>query len=141
MKALFDTNIILDVMLARGSYARPAALLLSEVERGRIEGYLSAITITTIFYLASKTVNKKIAKEQIQNLLAIFKISPINQKVLNSALEMNFTDYEDAVLNAAAIESDVEFIVTRNAKDLQKSHLTIVDADDLLYILKSKEKP
>ncbi len=51
MKILFDTNVVLDVLIDRKPFSLTASLLFSEVEKGRIEGFLCATTITTIYYL------------------------------------------------------------------------------------------
>ena len=56
MKVMFDTNVILDVLLECPPFSEPAAKLLSRAERGEIQGFVCATTITTIFYLARKAV-------------------------------------------------------------------------------------
>ena len=58
MKVLFDTNIILDVLLNREPFVANSALLMGYVESEVIEGYLCATTITTLDYLLSKALNK-----------------------------------------------------------------------------------
>lgn len=40
MKVLFDTNILLDAMLAREPFVADAAFLLNAVESGRVEGFI-----------------------------------------------------------------------------------------------------
>jgi len=44
MKVLFDTNVVLDVLLAREPFAAVAAQLLSLADKGRIQGVLSGRT-------------------------------------------------------------------------------------------------
>lgn len=46
MRVLFDTNILLDALLAREPFVANAAFLLDAVESGRIEGFISATTVT-----------------------------------------------------------------------------------------------
>lgn len=58
MKVLFDTNIILDVLLKRELFFDAASQLMAHVERNQIQGYLGATTITTLFYLMAKTLGK-----------------------------------------------------------------------------------
>ena len=48
MKVLFDTNVVLDVLLERRIFFAPAATLFSKVEAGEIEGLLGATTVTTV---------------------------------------------------------------------------------------------
>ncbi len=63
MKILFDTNVILDLLLLRKPYHNAATYLISEVERGNIEGYVCPTTITTIAYLVTKVKGSGGSKE------------------------------------------------------------------------------
>ena len=47
MKVLFDTNVVLDVLLARQPYAQVSTQLLSLADQGRLHGVLCATTVTT----------------------------------------------------------------------------------------------
>ncbi len=51
MRVIFDTNIVLDLLLDRAPFADTATYLFSKVERAEITGFLCATTITTIHYL------------------------------------------------------------------------------------------
>ena len=137
MKILFDTNVILDVMLLRDPFYKAAALLLSEVEREKVEGFVCSTTVTTIHYLVEKAKGRKAALFQIRNLLKIFQISQVDKSCLVSALSSNIKDFEDAVLNESAYRERVDGIVTRNIKDFGGSKLTIYNPDELLKILKA----
>ena len=65
MRILFDTNVILDVLLDREPFSTTAAKLFSKVETGEITGYVCATTITTIHYLARKVIGTGSAMEEI----------------------------------------------------------------------------
>ena len=60
MRVLVDTNIILDVLLEREPFFSSAKALLQTIESRQIQGYLTATTLTDIFYIARK--NKGIEK-------------------------------------------------------------------------------
>ena len=137
MKILFDTNVILDVMLLREPFFKPAAWLLSEVERNHIHGFICATTVTTIYYLVEKVKNRQFAEEQISGLLKIFGVTPDDKSCLESALTTKGNDYEDAVLYESAIRQGVEGIVTRNEKDFPKSKIPIYNPDELVKIIKA----
>ena len=137
MKVLFDTNVILDVMLLREPFLKSSALLLAEVERKNIEGFVCSTTVTTIHYLVEKTKNRKVALSQIESLLKIFQVTQVDKSCLESALNSKITDFEDAVLNESAYRERVDGIVTRNEKDFKQSKLTIYNPEELLKILKS----
>ena len=137
MKILFDTNVILDVMLLRKPFFESSALILAEVERKNIEGFVCSTTITTIHYLVEKSKGRKEALAQIKNLLKIFQVSQVDKSCLESALSSKIKDYEDAVLEGSASIERVDGIVTRNEKDFKKSKLNIYNPEELLKILKS----
>lgn len=61
MKALFDTNVILDSLLKRSPFEINANTLIHYVERRSVNGYLCSTTITTIYYIAQKDYGKQYA--------------------------------------------------------------------------------
>lgn len=56
MRVLFDTNVVLDVLLDREPHAGVAARLFALVDRERLDGVVCATTVTTIHYLAAKAI-------------------------------------------------------------------------------------
>ena len=135
MNVLFDTNIILDVLLDRKEFVELSASLVSLVETHDIEGYLCATTVTTIDYLVTKTHNKKVAKISIQKLLSLFKIARVDQEVLSLSIESEFTDFEDAVQYFSGQLVGVNAIVTRNAKDYKKANYAVYSPSELWGIV------
>ena len=132
MKVLFDTNVVLDVLLAREPFASVAAQLLSLADKGRIQGVLCATTVTTIHYLATKAVGRRQAQKHIRELLAIFEVAPVDRFVLGQALDTRLPDYEDAVLHEAARAAGAVGIVTRNAKDFSGATVPVLSPEELL---------
>lgn len=132
MRVLFDTNVILDVLLDREPHADVATRLLSLVDQGRLEGVVCATTMTTIHYLASKAVGDEAAARYITELLDMFSVAAVDGDVLDSALALGFPDFEDAVLHEAASASGALAIVTRNEKDFAAASLPIFDPHELL---------
>ena len=135
MKILLDTNIVLDVLMDRLPHSEAATELFSRVEDGTVIGYLCGTTITTVFYLAAKTVGTPRAQEEIRKLLQLFEVAPVNRHVLESALALDFNDFEDAVIHEAACHVGADAIVTRNQKDFKKSRLPVHSAEEMAKIL------
>jgi len=135
MKVLFDTHIILDVLLKREPFAAAASQLMAAVERDEIEGFLGATTVTTLFYLMAKTLGKAAAEENLHLLLRLFKVATVNQSVIETALDSDYADFEDAVLYSAAALIGCNAIVTRNVKDFKASTVPVYASDELLAIL------
>lgn len=138
MRILFDTHVILDVLLDREPFSSTAAKLFSEVEAGNISGYVCATTITTLHYLASKVIDAASAKEEINKLTMLFEVAPVNRAVLDAALVSEFKDFEDAVVHEAALYQGVQGIVSRDFNGFKKSKINVYSPEDLLLMLESK---
>jgi predicted nucleic acid-binding protein len=132
VRVLFDTNVVLDLLLAREPHASTAARLFSLVEGGRIKGSISATTVTTIHYIAAKTVGRTAAQKHLRQLLELFDVVNIDRQTLTGALDLGFPDYEDAVLHEAARRAGMAAIVTRNTRDFRKATLPVLLPSELL---------
>jgi len=140
MKILVDTNVVLDVMLDRKPFSLDAAELISKVETKELVGFLGATTITTIHYIARKTVGSEQARAEIEKLFKIFEIAPIDKSILESAVKSEIADFEDAVLHDAGKNIEVNAIVTRNQQDFKKGTLPVYSPEELLKLLDKKSK-
>lgn len=132
MRILFDTNVILDVLLDREPFSTTAAQLFSKVEAGELSGYICATTVTTLHYLARKTVGTERAQKEIKKLLNLFEVAPVNRSVLEGALKARFADFEDAVIHEAAVQVEVQGIVTRNIADFKGANILLYSPEELL---------
>ena len=140
MRVLFDTNVVLDVLLDRAPHAEPAAVLLAQVETGEITGYICATTVTTIHYLAGKASGTGQAKKHVGRLLSLMEVAPVNRPVLEGALASKISDYEDAVIVEAARQVDTQAIVTRNQKDFRASAVPVYTPAEMLKLLRLREE-
>ncbi len=138
MRILFDTNVILDVLLDREPFSSTAAKLFSKVETGEITGYVCATTITTLHYISSKVIGADSAIEEINKLLMLFEVAPVNRAVLDAALTSGFKDFEDAVVHASGVYKETQGIVTRDFDSFKKSKINVYSPEELLLMLESK---
>ncbi len=137
MRILFDTNVILDVLLEREPFVKDALYLLAKVERSEINGFICATTVTTIYYLVNKALGQKEATHHIRTLLSIFEIAPVNRAVIEEALNLKFPDFEDAVLYVSALTVGVDCIVTRNYSDFKRAKIPVYAPDELVKVIES----
>jgi|AntRauTorckE6833_2_1112554.scaffolds.fasta_scaffold00200_11 predicted nucleic acid-binding protein len=135
MNILFDTNILLDTLLKREPHFKSSVFLIDLAEKRNISGWLGATTVTTLYYLLSRELNKSQADNLTQSLFKIFDVSPVNRTVLETAFEAGFIDYEDGVLHQSALHSNLDGILTRNKKDFKKSKLPVYTPQELIAIL------
>ena len=121
MRVLFDTNVLMDVLLERELFVEESVQVIDQVVRGAVTGLICATTITTIFYLTSRDVGGEEAMRHIQKLMNLYEIAPVTRSVLDAAITSNSPDFEDAVLAEAAHQAGAQAIITRNLKDFAKS--------------------
>ena len=135
MKILFDTNVVLDLLLDREPFSDTAARLFSRVDEGDITGFINATTVTTVHYLARRTVGDRRARREIGNVLDLFDVAPVNLAVLEGALQAKFTDFEDAVLYNAALNVNADGIVTRNIGDFKRATIPVYAPEELDHLM------
>lgn len=132
MKVLFDTNVLLDAMLAREPFVADAAFLLNAVESGRVEGFMSATTVTDVHYLVGRqTKSSEAAIAAVTRLLALMEICAVDREVLEEAIALELPDFEDAVQIACAIELELEAIVTRDVNGFAGSPIPVLSPQEL----------
>lgn len=141
MRVLFDTNVVLDVLLNRTPYVGTAVPLFAGVERREITGLLGATTVTTIHYLSRKSLGERGARRQVRRLLDLFEVAPVTRPVLEDALVLGFADLEDAVLHEAGRHAGAEGVVTRDADGFRMATLPVYAPDELLAILEARDEP
>jgi predicted nucleic acid-binding protein len=137
MIVLFDTDVILDLLLDREPFAEAAAEIFTEVEKENIAGYMCATTVTTVYYLATKGAGATKANKAIHKLLSLLEVAPVNRAVLEGALEGRFDDSEDGVVSEAAAQVGATAIITRNVRHYKKSSVPAYLPADLLKMLQA----
>src|SRR6266567_9378327 len=120
-RILFDTNVVLDVLLDRQPYVEASAAAWAAVETGSSEGMLAAHAVTTIHYLVRKEKSTVKARRIISAILRVFGVATVDAAVIQEALQLPFSDFEDAVTAAAAQLAGCECIVTRDPKGFRGS--------------------
>jgi predicted nucleic acid-binding protein len=134
-RLLVDTNIVLDVLLDRHPHADKSVAIWAAVETSACEGYLAAHAITTIHYLVHKELGAARAKQLIKQILRVFRVAAVDGTVLEHALRLALSDFEDAVTAAAGQICGCDFIVTRDPKGFRGSPIRALGPEALLPML------
>ena len=137
MRVLVDTNVVLDVLMARAPHLDHALGIFALVETGRVRGVLGATTVTKVFYLAAKAVGPKAAARHVRALLELFDVAPVDRAVLLRALDARFVDFADAVLHEAGRSTGVDAVVTRDRSGFAAATLPVFTPDAFLGALRS----
>ena len=115
MRVLIDTNVILDFVLNRVPFADSAATLFEHIEQQTFSAVVSASAITDIFYLLNKEKVDAIAF--LKDFLSGVDVLGVDKTIIMYALYSGWADFEDAVQVQAAIENNIDAVITRNTKD------------------------
>lgn len=139
-KVFIDSDIIIDVFAHRDPFYNSAAKVLTLIDQKKISGFTSPLVFANIHYILSKLTTKELALNSLRKLKAIIQVIAINDKIIELALDSNFTDFEDAIQYHTAKSKEVGFIITRNKKDYQRSNISICTAEEYLLIWSVENK-
>ncbi|MDR0328363.1 MAG: PIN domain-containing protein [Planctomycetaceae bacterium] len=135
-RALFDTNVILDLVLNRPDFVEFAKQLFIAIDENRLTGYMSATTVTDIYYVTTRERGREFAALSLRRLVRVLEIVAVDKNVIVPALDSPIKDFEDAVQAEAAKSIGLDFIVTRNKRDFPHSPVLAVSPEELLKKLK-----
>ena len=132
MKILLDTNVVLDLLLAREPFVAYAREIFVLIENGEIEGYLCVNSVTTLHYLTGREKNKEEPDEIISELLSLFEVTLVDKKVLTEATTNNGIDYEDSVIYTSAFHNKIEIIITRDKRGFKNTKISTLTPQEFL---------
>ncbi len=119
MKVLIDTNLVLDLLLNRKPFVAKAVKVFEQAEKGHIEAYLTANSVSDIVDILRKAYSGEQIRAHLQNMFGFIKIMNVTASDIFGAFKLDMPDYEDALLVHCAKTGGIDFIVTRNKKDFQ----------------------
>lgn len=141
MRALIDTCIIIDALQNREPFADNAQQIFLLAANQKFTGYVTAKSITDIYYLMHRcTHNDKETRNVLNKLLIIFGIMDTAGVDCRHALISNVSDYEDAVMIETAKRSDADCIITRNKKDYAHADITVYTPNEFIDIINTEDE-
>jgi len=135
LRVLLDTNIVVDVALERQTFYTVSMQILASAYRGEIEAFISASTVSDIYYIVRKAKGHNATLEFLQIIAPFCRIATVDQFVISNALLSSLRDFEDAVQYETAIANQLEAIVTRNPQDFSGDGLQIFTPENLIQQL------
>lgn len=132
MQVLIDTNVVLDVLLNRDDFVRDAVAIL-KLPESSVQKYVSASAITDIYYIARQEIKDKAeVKNLLKTLLQIIHVADVSEDNILTALDSDWSDFEDSVQNAVAESHNYDAVITRNKGDYKKSNLKVFSPKEFL---------
>lgn len=130
MKVLIDTNIALDVLLNRKPFVEDAAKAFRQAEKGQIEAYITANSVTDLVYILREAYSLNEIKTHLKEMFRFIKIAGINPSMITGALDKDAPDFEDAVMMECARQSGMEMIITRNKTEFKNSDVPCISLEE-----------
>lgn len=141
MRALIDTCIVIDVLQSRQPFNRAAQALFLAVANRHFDGFLTAKSITAIYYLTHRATHSDAETRRIlTTLFQLFDLVDTRGVDCRRALSTDITDYEDAIMVESAVREGMDCIVTRNLSDYTKASIPVYTPDDFLALLTPTEE-
>ena len=128
-----DTNIIIDVLLEREPFVEDSCKVLSLCEDHLIHGFVSASSVTDVYYLVRKyTHSTDLAYKAVGKLLEIVKVGSVTNNDVLTAFQQKAKDFEDCLAATCAKSIRCDCIVTRNKKDFEEFGVPVLTPAELL---------
>ena len=142
MRVLIDTNILLTYLSGREDrYSDECEKIIEMCSDGHIEGIVAFHSLSTIWYVTRK-FPEEIRRGYIKRICLLMTISAVdNDAVLRAVEDDHFPDFEDALQDSCAQETECDYIITANLKDFSgHSHVSALTPDMFLSKLQETEK-
>lgn len=133
MRIMLDTNIIIDVLLEREPFVDDSYRVLKLCEEHQMDGFVSASSVTDIYYLVRKySHSTELAYKAIGKLLEIVKVCSVTNNDVLTAFQIKARDFEDCLVATCANSIRCDCIVTRNKKDFEEFDIPLLTPSELL---------
>ena len=141
MRVLVDTCVIIDALQSRVPFAEVAQKIFIHSPNRQFEGYITAKSVTDIYYLIYLLTHSDAETRKIlSKLFTLFHLLDTTSLDCRKAISSEISDYEDAIMVETAIRSEMDCIVTRNVKDYTKSSIKVYEPSIFLELLAAENE-
>lgn len=130
-RIFLDTNVILDFFLEREPFYYDALKLWAACEEGAVDGYVSALTINNVHYIAQRIKNPTTAMIAVRGILDVFNVVPLDKELLRRAADLHDRDYEDDIQLQSAVKAGCSHLFTRDPTHFHSKAIAIVPPSSL----------
>jgi predicted nucleic acid-binding protein len=137
MKKVFvDTDVVYDLLAKREPFYEYAAQLFTLSDRNKITIYISSLSFANLNYILTRLKSSNAARKILSRFKVLVKTLPVDDKIIDLALNSEFKDFEDAIQYYCAIESRISVLITRNIKDYKKAKISVLTSEE--YVKNNK---
>jgi predicted nucleic acid-binding protein len=131
-RALFDTNVILDVLLNRHPWSADAKALWQAHMNNQLAAHVTATSLTDIFYISRRHAGRDRAWQAIQACLDQLYVISVGFNELQVATTLGSSDFEDNLQIACTMTAQLDVIVTRDPSGFAASSIPVLTPQQML---------
>ncbi len=124
--------MLIDVALDRHPHSGPASELLGRIELGAESASIAWHSVSNFYHVVASSRGGVGARDFIVELTRFVEIATTGTEAVRYAAELPMPDFEDAMQIAAARACGARYIVTRNAKDYERSPAPAIGPSEAL---------
>jgi predicted nucleic acid-binding protein len=129
-KALVDSDVLLDLGLARRPFLEKSRVVLALAENNRVLGFVTPVCIANVHYFLRKAGDDTKARLFLSRILSYLTVIAVDHQTVAESLKSDFGDFEDALQHGAAVRNGCDSIITRNTGDYKKSKIRVYTPDE-----------
>lgn len=140
MRALLDTNVMVDVLQRREPWFVDGSKIFYAIANKQIIGCITAKEAANIHFFSRKqftgqeNVDEK-ARQVMTKLYAIFELVDTLGIDCQNAIAIRNNDYEDAIMIESAVRAGLDCIVTRNPDHFKSASIPVYSPAELVKML------
>ena len=144
MRAILDTNVVVDVLQRREPWFQDGAVIFRAIANKQVTGCLTAKQIAYLHFFSRKqfkgeeNVDAR-ARQVVGKILSLFELIDTLGIDCQNALGINNGDYEDAILIESAARAGVEYIVTRNPAHYKTSSVQVYSPAEFVRFISRQD--
>lgn len=145
MRALLDTNVIVDVLQRREPWFADGQKIFYAIANNRIIGCLTAKEAADIHFFSRKqfagqeNVDTK-ARQVLEKLYAIFELIDTLAIDCQNAIAIQNNDYEDAIMMESAVRAGLDCIITKKTEHFKTSSIPVYTPEEFVGILEDRKR-
>ncbi len=131
-KLFFDTNILLDVIMAREPHYESSLEVLNLAKTKEAQGVMCALSLSNMAFILRKH-DEEMLLRAIEHLRSFLEVSPLGAHEVDKAIARGLGDFEDGLQYESALAWGATHFLTRNVSDFPKTRkLPVFSPSDYL---------
>jgi predicted nucleic acid-binding protein len=131
-KIFVDTDVVFDLLAKREPFYTFAAQLFTNADKQEVTICVSSLCFGNLNYILSKHKSAVEARKILSRFKVLVTILPVDDKIIELALNSDFKDFEDAIQYYCAIENGINILITRNLKDFKPVRIPVLTAEEFV---------